>query len=119
MTPGYKTTEFWLTLVSLILGALLTSGAIADGSLASQVIGGAMVVLTQLGYAKARADAKNGQTAFAIAAKALLEAPALPAFKMTPSALPTAPRSLSILRRAPPQSQPPVNAEPAPGPELL
>lgn len=56
--PGYKTTEFWFSLVVMIVGAVLASGVVAEGSLASQILGGVMAVLAQLGYAKSRADVK-------------------------------------------------------------
>lgn len=57
--PGYTTTEFWLSLIVIILGALATSGLIADGSTAARLIGMAMSVLGALGYTAARAIVKK------------------------------------------------------------
>ena len=69
MTPGYKTTEFWLSFVAMLLGVLMTSGAVAQGSMAAQIVGGVLSVLSVLGYTKSRADVKVAD----------IEAPALPA----------------------------------------
>lgn len=57
--PGYKTTEFWLSSAVVICGILMSSGVIAEGSQAAQIIGGIMTVLASLGYTGARAQAKN------------------------------------------------------------
>lgn len=59
-TPGYKTTEFWLSTIALILGVVMASGAVNEGTMASQIIGGAMAILAQLGYTAARAKIKAG-----------------------------------------------------------
>jgi hypothetical protein len=59
MTPGYKTTEFWLSLVAMILGAVAASGAIVEGSMAAQIIGGVMAILAQLGYTASRTQVKK------------------------------------------------------------
>ena len=59
--PGYKTTEFWLSAVAVILGLLMASGAIADGSTAAVIVGGASTLLASLGYTAARAKVKNGE----------------------------------------------------------
>jgi len=48
--PGYKTTEFIVCLVVLLLGALMQSGVISDGGSVSKITGGAMEVLAALGY---------------------------------------------------------------------
>lgn len=58
MTPGYKTTEFWLSLIAVVLGAVLTSGALPQGGIASQIVGGAMAVLGALGYTASRTQVK-------------------------------------------------------------
>lgn len=57
--PGYKTTEFWLTALSVVLGLVLASGAVPEGGLAAQIVGGALTVLAQLGYTAARAQVKK------------------------------------------------------------
>lgn len=59
--PGYKTTEFWLTLVATLCGLAMASGFIAEGSDAAQYIGGALALLAQLGYTGARATVKKSQ----------------------------------------------------------
>lgn len=56
--PGYRTTEFWLSLAATVLGVLWASGAISDGGTADKIIGLAASVLTALGYTVARAKAK-------------------------------------------------------------
>jgi len=61
MKPGYKTTEFWLTLLANTIGALLTSGLIADGSTLARVLGVIMMVLSTLGYNVSRGMAKGGE----------------------------------------------------------
>ena len=61
MKPGYKTTEFWLSLLAFVLGALLTSGAFEAGGLAAKIIGGAMSILAALGYTASRTSTKNSE----------------------------------------------------------
>lgn len=61
--PGYKTTEFWLTLLAELFGFLMMSGVmdLAPGDAwISKVIGGAIAVLAALGYTANRTKAKNG-----------------------------------------------------------
>lgn len=59
--PGYKTTEFWLTLVSTLLGLLFASGVIApegtDGL--SKAFAFVATALTTMGYAVSRGLAKR------------------------------------------------------------
>lgn len=57
--PGYKTTEFWMSTVAMICGVLLASGAIVEGSMTAQIVGGVMSVLTTLGYTASRGKAKE------------------------------------------------------------
>jgi hypothetical protein len=57
--PGYKTTEFWLTLLAMLLGALWGSGLVSDGSTFDKVLGFAAVVLGQLGYTVSRGLSKG------------------------------------------------------------
>lgn len=56
--PGYKTTEFWLSTAVIATGVAMASGAIADGGLVSQIVGGAMAILKGVGYTWSRAVAK-------------------------------------------------------------
>ena len=58
--PGYKTTEFWLTLLVTILGALAASGLLIEGHWSLQLVGMATGVLAALGYSKDRAKTKLG-----------------------------------------------------------
>ena len=61
MKPGYKTTEFWLTVASNILGLLYASGVITDGGTIGKIIGVAAMILATLGYNVSRGIAKSGQ----------------------------------------------------------
>jgi len=56
--PGYKTTEFWLTLAASVLGALFASGAIGEGGTVAKILGMAATILSTLGYTVARTKAK-------------------------------------------------------------
>ena len=68
--PGYKTTEFWLSLLATLLGFLLASGVmdvVPEESWIAKLIGGLVAVLATLGYsasrAKVKAEAGNGGAA--------------------------------------------------------
>ena len=68
--PGYKTTEFWLSLLATLLGFLLASGvmdAVPEESWIAKLIGGVVAVLATLGYSASRAKVKsetgNGESA--------------------------------------------------------
>jgi hypothetical protein len=63
MNPGYKTTEFWLSFAAMVLGVVMASGAIPQGGLAAQVIGGVMSVLAALGYTSSRTQVKVSDNA--------------------------------------------------------
>ena len=58
--PGYKTTEFWLTVLADLVGLALMSGLIADTGTVGRIVGGAVAVLATLGYSAARAKTKSG-----------------------------------------------------------
>lgn len=69
--PGFKTTEFWFTLLANILGiALLIVGAAAPESQVLEYIGGAITLLANLGYGTSRAMVKSSE----IKAQALKDA---------------------------------------------
>ncbi len=63
--PGYKTTEFWVTVVCQILGILALAGvispeqntALADG--VSQIVGAVVTALATFGYSISRGLAKK------------------------------------------------------------
>ncbi len=57
--PGYLTTEFYGAWAAKILGALLASGLLADGSTAMRITGAAVFVLAQLGYTWSRTAVKT------------------------------------------------------------
>lgn len=57
--PGYKSTEFYLSLVATVLGALLASGIIPADSVWMKVAGLAASLLATLGYQVNRAFVKN------------------------------------------------------------
>jgi acid phosphatase family membrane protein YuiD len=58
MKSGLKTTEFWFSAIAAILGVVMASGALPEGGVAAQIIGGVMAILGQLGYTAARAKVK-------------------------------------------------------------
>ncbi len=60
--PGYKTTEFWLSLCATLLGFLLASGvmdSVSEESWIAKVVGGVVAVLATLGYSASRAKVKS------------------------------------------------------------
>jgi len=57
MKTGYKTTEFWLSLIAVLVGALLASGAISNDYVL-QILGVAASTLGALGYSGLRTKAK-------------------------------------------------------------
>lgn len=57
--PGYKTTEFWLSVAAMIVGAMFASGIFPAESTGEKVIGLAATVLTALGYQVSRTMAKR------------------------------------------------------------
>lgn len=58
--PGYKSTEFWLTVAVAIIGALMASGMFGEDHWAAKAIGLASSGLAALGYSSSRAKAKLG-----------------------------------------------------------
>jgi hypothetical protein len=54
--PGYKTTEFWLTLVVALAG--IAMNLLPETSPASHYVGGVMTVLSAFGYTHARTTYK-------------------------------------------------------------
>jgi len=57
--PGYKTTEFWLSLMAIAIGAVAASGAVDLGGTATQVVGIVEAALVALGYTGARLTLKS------------------------------------------------------------
>ena len=66
MKPGIRSTEFYATLATNVVGLLVLFGYVApeagDPLIAAigQVVGGLMVVLGNVGYAISRGKAKSG-----------------------------------------------------------
>ena len=61
MKPGYKTTEFWLSVAASIVGLVLASGLFpAEGEI-GKIIGLAAMVLSSLGYSASRGQVKAGE----------------------------------------------------------
>ncbi len=58
MNKGYKTSEFWLSLAAILLGALLSSGVVIEGTLWAQMLGVVASVLGALGYTVSRSYVK-------------------------------------------------------------
>jgi len=57
--PGYRTTEFWLSVVATMLGFLMASGVFSDQeSIAAKIVGAVVAALTAMGYTAGRARVK-------------------------------------------------------------
>jgi len=69
MSPGYKTTEFYLTLLAQLLAAFLAAGLLPDAHIAIKVAVFAAAALAQLGYVAGRAYVKGGSAAAPPASK--------------------------------------------------
>ena len=57
--PGYKTTEFWLSLVAMVVGFLAADGNLDPSSVTAKLVGIAGVVLAALGYSVSRGMTKS------------------------------------------------------------
>ena len=57
--PGYKTTEFWLALAAVALGAFVASGAVGLEGTTAQIVGLVESALVALGYTGARLTLKR------------------------------------------------------------
>ncbi len=58
-TKGYKTSEFWLALAAVLVGAVLTSGALPAEHWGLKLAGVIAAVLASLGYTAGRAFVKG------------------------------------------------------------
>lgn len=61
MKSGWKTTEFWLTLLATAISGAYASGVIAPGTTPDKAIGIATLVLGVLGYNVSRGLAKTSK----------------------------------------------------------
>ena len=59
--PGFKTTEFWMSLVAVAIGAVAASGAFGLEGTAAQVVGLVESALVALGYTGSRLTLKKAQ----------------------------------------------------------
>jgi drug/metabolite transporter (DMT)-like permease len=59
MTKGYRTSEFWISLLAVIVGAVLSSGAIPSEGPWAQIAGLVATILGALGYSVPRAFVKS------------------------------------------------------------
>ena len=61
MKPGWRTTEFWLTLAAVLISAVQASDLCAPDSVWAKVATFALAVLATLGYQASRGIAKKGK----------------------------------------------------------
>ena len=57
--PGYKTTEFYVSLAAMAVGAFLASGALPDSHPAVKIAGVVAMLLSAMGYQVQRTTAKG------------------------------------------------------------
>ena len=57
--PGYKTTEFWLSVAATIVGAAFASGFFPTESSGDKILGLAALVLSSMGYTVSRTFVKR------------------------------------------------------------
>lgn len=65
MNPGWKTSEFWLSVVALVVGVLIASGGFAEGGSIAQVLAFVASALTAMGYSVSRGLVKRNATSTA------------------------------------------------------
>ena len=58
---GVSTSEFWLSLIAMVLGFLLASGLIGDESTSGKIIAFAASAMTALGYSISRGMVKKAE----------------------------------------------------------
>lgn len=59
MKPGYKTTEFWFSIIAAVLSAVYPM--LTNMPSAAKAVGLIMSVLAAIGYSSSRGNAKSGQ----------------------------------------------------------
>ena len=57
--PGWKTTEFWLSSITALIGILYASGAIAAGGQTDHWVGLVVAGLASMGYTASRGKVKS------------------------------------------------------------
>lgn len=56
---GYKTTEFWLSVVAVIVGGITTAGVFSEGTSGEKITALVTSALVALGYTGARLNLKK------------------------------------------------------------
>ena len=56
--PGWKTTEFWLSLISVICGAIVAGDVVTESSTIGKAVGAVISMLGALGYTASRTAVK-------------------------------------------------------------
>ena len=56
---GYKSTEFWLSLVAVLVGAVASSGLVESSEFATKIVGLIAATLVALGYTGSRLTLKK------------------------------------------------------------
>ena len=59
MSKGIYSSEFWLSTASMLLGQLMVSGVLTEGSTIATIVGGAITLLSALGYTYCRTELKK------------------------------------------------------------
>jgi hypothetical protein len=59
LKPGFKTSEYWLQTLAILLNAVIASDAIVETTLVGKIVFGAVSILAALGYTAARKAAKE------------------------------------------------------------
>ncbi len=59
MKPGYKTTEFWITIVLTFVGAMMASGGIPEDVIWGKLAGALLAAGSAAGYSVSRGLAKK------------------------------------------------------------
>ena len=57
--PGYKTSEFWLSLAAVVVSYVISAGIWEDGTIQSKAVTIVATVLAALGYTSSRAIVKS------------------------------------------------------------
>jgi len=59
--PGFKTSEFWVTVVIAVVSLLGSSGVLVDGSSAERIVGYVVAGLAAMGYIGIRGSLKKAE----------------------------------------------------------
>lgn len=59
--PGYRTTEFWISLAAVLTGAIAVSGIVPTDSVWERIVGLVVAAFAALGYTGARLSVKTRQ----------------------------------------------------------